>query len=339
MIIVTGSSGFIGKNLISLIDDQAANAGLHGSPVYTCDYVDNSRGFPADIHPNDLIKFLERWEGRIAAVIHLGAISDTTAPASDELLTNNVDFTMDLYEACKRLQIRFMYASSAATYGGGEHGHFDDDALEHLAKLNPLNPYARTKAMVDHRIFESIDNGGGKPPQLVGLKFFNVYGPHEEHKGHMRSIMLKMHDQILTFGEEENPHIHLFKSYEDEFDHGEQRRDFVHVDDCCKVIYWLLENEDVNGLFNVGTGQAESFNCVASHVFHNMGYENYFGVKYIEMPEDIQEQYQYDTQASVTKLRGAGYKEPFLSIGEGVKKYINFLTKDAEGSNYNTKEV
>ena len=333
MIVVTGSNGFIGKNLISLIDDHAAKAGMHGSPVYTCDYT------RSDMQPSELVEFLERWKGRIAAVIHLGATSDTTAPASDELLKNNVDFTMDIYEACKRLEIRFMYASSAATYGGGEHGYFDEDDLDHLAKLNPLNPYAKTKAMVDHRIFESIDKGGGKPPQLVALKLFNVYGPHEEHKGHMRSIISKMFDQILNTGKDTNPSVNLFKSYDKGFNHGEQRRDFIHVDDCCKVIYWMLENEDINGLFNVGTGQSESFNCVASNVFHHMGYENYFGVNYIEMPEDIQEQYQYDTQASVTKLRGAGYKEPFLNISEGVKKYINFLKKDTKGSNYITKEV
>jgi len=314
MILITGSNGFIGKNLVlSLEEETHPDHSWHGIDVWTCDYA------KADLHPDELFKWLET--NHPSVIIHLGAITDTTHPANDRLINTNVNYTLELYDICKKYNIRLIYASSAATYGGGENGYYDDDNTEYLHNLAPLNPYADTKAMVDHRIFKSIDKGGGKPPQLVGLKFFNVYGPHEEHKGHMRSIISRMHAQISA-----SEPVLLFESYKEGYEDGEQLRDFVHVEDCCKVIRWLMNNRDVNGIFNVGTGKAESFNTVADSVFNCLGED--LDVVYIPMPDSIKNQYQYHTEAPMTKLRGAGYKDSFIGIEEGVDKYIKFLSSN-----------
>ena len=251
--------------------------------------------------------------GGVQAVIHLGACSSTTERDFDYLYQNNFEYTKALWNWCAENDVQFIYASSAATYGDGNQG-FDDQG--DIDALRPLNGYGYSKQIFDQWVKHQANVF---PPQYAGLKFFNVYGPNEYCKGSMASMVYHGYKQIKERGT-----IQLFKSCDPAYADGEQLRDFVYVKDVCAVILWLLEHREVSGLFNVGTGRAQSFRELAESTFHALGMEPH--IEYIDMPEQLREKYQYYTKAEMDKLRQAGYAKPFMTVEEGVADYVrNYL--------------
>ena len=267
------------------------------------------------VHPDELFDFLKQHNSNVKAVLHMGAISSTTETDADKIMANNFRLSMDLWQWCTAHHVRFIYASSAATYGGGEHGFVDDADIDALAKLQPLNPYGWSKQLFDRRVARSMASNEPHPPQWAGLKFFNVYGPNEYHKGSMQSVVSHVFP-VANRGETAK----LFQSHRPEYEDGGQLRDFVSVDDCVKVMMWLLDNPDVSGLFNCGTGQARPFKDLAAAVYTALGLEP--SIEYVPTPEHLRDKYQYYTQADMSKLREAGYGEEFTSLEEGVRAYV-----------------
>ena len=318
-ILVTGAAGFLGSTL-------AARLVALGSPVAAADAlaVDrrslNLAGVAiADYWDRD--ELLRRIGSdrpsalpSLRALVHLGACSSTTETDADFLMRNNFAYTRTLAEWCLRRGVRFIYASSAATYGDGALGYGDD--LAGLPHLRPLNKYAFSKHAFDlwalhHRAFEG-------PGGITGLKYFNVYGPNEAHKGDMRSMVLKAYEQIQATGR-----VRLFKSYRPGTADGEQTRDFLHVDDAAAATAWFLDHPEATGIFNIGSGVARSWNDLAHAVFAALGRAQ--EIEYIEMPEAIRAAYQYSTCADITRLRAAGCTIPFRSLEEGVRDYVAHL--------------
>jgi ADP-L-glycero-D-manno-heptose 6-epimerase len=238
----------------------------------------------------------------------MGACSTTTEHDFDYLLENNVRYSIALAEHCRDNNIRFIYASSAATYGDGSQGYSDHD--ETSEDLRPLNRYGYSKQLFDQWVTKN-----DYLKQVVGLKFFNVYGPNEYHKGGQRSMVPQAYDQIKNTGK-----VKLFKSYRPDYADGEQQRDFVYVKDCTDVMWWLIENEEVNGIFNIGTGKARSWKDLANATFAALDMEP--SLEYIDMPDVLKGQYQYFTEARMEKLKAAGYTTPFRSLEEGIKDYV-----------------
>ncbi|WP_341991209.1 ADP-glyceromanno-heptose 6-epimerase [Azorhizobium sp. AG788] len=323
-LLVTGGAGFIGSNM-------ARAFAAEGWRVVVADWLETGPKWRniSDIlldyvlRPEAIGDFVEREGGRIGAVIHMGAISATTERDGDRILARNVRPTLDLWEQCARKGIRFIYASSGATYGDGSHGFRDDEAPEALARLAPLNAYGWSKLMADRRFVADVAAGRPTPPQWAGLRFFNVYGPGETHKGDMRSVIHKIYP-IAAAGEA----VTLFKSHHPDYTDGGQLRDFLYVADCVNVVRWLLETPTVSGIFNVGTGEARSFEDLANAVFAAAGLPPQ--ITYVDMPETLRGAYQYFTEADMTKLRAAGYARPFTSLEEGVSQYV---TQHLRGSN------
>ena len=248
-------------------------------------------------------------------MIHMGACSSTTEQNFDYLYDNNFQFTKAIWEWCTVHEKRMIYASSAATYGDGVQGFCDEE--KGISELRPLNGYGISKQIFDMWALGQTQS----PPQWVGLKFFNVYGPNEYHKGSMASVVFHTYNQIRESGK-----MKLFKSYLDEYPDGGQLRDFVYVMDIVKVIWFLIENKHVNGIYNIGTGRARSFYDLAKNVFLALELEP--AIEYVDMPEGSREKYQYYTQAEMLKLRNAGYQNKFYSLEEGVCDYVsNYLAK------------
>ena len=229
----------------------------------------------------------------------------------DLIIKNNLELSIFLWNWCKKKKKRLIYASSAATYGDGSNFFEDKENDEYLSKLIPLNLYGWSKHIFDRLILKKQK----QPPQIVGLKFFNVYGPNENHKKDMRSIVLKIH-QTISKGFE----VKLFKSHNKKYKNGEQLRDFIYVKDVVSIIEWFIDNKKINGLFNVGTGIPRSFNDIAKAVFQNSNKRE--KIKYIDTPVKIRSQYQYFTKANIKKLRKVGYVKEFFSLEEGIKDYI-----------------
>lgn len=318
MYIVTGATGFIGSNLLYAMQQKGYDD-IVAVDDFGCENKWRNvakRGALRFVLPHQLDSFLSAHAPEVKAVIHLGAISSTTETDVDKIVVNNFQCTVSLFEFCTSNNIPLIYASSAATYGAGEHGFVDRDDLYFLSSLQPLNPYGWSKNAVDKFLAREISSSAGVVPQVVGLKFFNVYGPNEYHKGMQMSVVRHFFQQYRNTGK-----VRLFKSYRDDCADGEQRRDFVWVGDCVSVMLWMLEHPQVSGLFNVGTGNATSYNVVATSIARSMGIEPL--IEYIDMPDSVRNQYQYFTQADLTKLRSAGYDRPFLSVPEGVEKYVN----------------
>ena len=258
----------------------------------------------------------------VEVIFHMGAISATTETDVDKIVANNIALTLDLWRWCAWRGARLIYASSAATYGDGAQGFDDDGTCEALAALRPLNPYGWSKHLVDRRVARMIASGDIAPPQWAGLKFFNVYGPNEGHKGDMMSVVAKLYPKLKA-GEP----ARLFKSHRDGYADGGQLRDFIHVGDTVDVMLWLYDNPQVSGLFNVGTGQARSFADLAHAVFAAMGRAP--DVQYFDMPEHLRDKYQYFTQAKTDRLRAAGYDRPFTTLEDGVRRYVQeYLSQD-----------
>ncbi|MEW6255686.1 MAG: ADP-glyceromanno-heptose 6-epimerase [Pseudomonadota bacterium] len=324
-VLVTGGAGFIGSNI--------ARAFAHdGFRVVIADWLEHGPKWRniADILLADVIRpeavnaFLETEGGRIAVVVHMGAISATTETDGDKIVAQNIRASVDLWELCARKGLRFIYASSAATYGDGRQGFRDGEAASDLMTLAPLNLYGWSKLMVDRRFRADVDAGRPRPPQWAGLRFFNVYGPGEGHKGDMRSVIHKIYPTAAA-----GAAVTLFKSHDPAYADGGQLRDFVYVADCVAVVRWLFETPAVSGIFNVGTGEARSFADLAHAVFAAAGQTA--RIDYVDMPERLRGAYQYFTQADMTKLRAAGFTRPFTSLEDGVNHYVTAHLRASNG--------
>jgi ADP-L-glycero-D-manno-heptose 6-epimerase len=319
MIIVTGAAGFIGSNLVAALQDAKIQ-----EPIIACDTFGTDekwqnlkkRRLEDVIDPAELMDFLEAYRQDISIIYHLGAISTTTEKDADLIMDMNFKFSKALFDWSAIHNKRFIYASSAATYGNGSHGFQDAEDEQALSQFVPLNVYAWSKHLFDRYCAAVKSRQLLMPPQCVGLKFFNVYGPNEYHKAGQMSVVWQIFQQL----KDGNQSVRLFKSYQPKYSDGGQLRDFVWVGDCEKVLLWLYENPGVSGLFNVGTGKAESFKNLAEAVFKATGQAPQ--IDYIEMPPSLRDKYQYFTQADMRKLRAAGFNKPFTSLEEGVKIYV-----------------
>jgi ADP-L-glycero-D-manno-heptose 6-epimerase len=317
MIVVTGGAGFIGSNLIALLERSGAQ------DIVVCDRLRAGekwrniapRELAAFVQPDDLFTFLDRNAHIVQTVIHMGAISSTNVADSDLIVRNNFALSTALWDWCVQNDTRFIYASSASTYGDGTQGFEDTEKPDELAKFRPLNNYAWSKHVFDRHVARVASRGGPCPPQWAGLKFFNVYGPNEYHKGGQLSVVNTVWRAVRA-GEP----ARRFKTYREGIPDGAQRRDFIWVGNCAAVVKWLWENPDVSGLFNVGTGEARSFADLATATFEALGLPP--RIEYIPMPEAMRPRYQYFTQADTAKLRAAGYVAPFTPLEEGVKRYV-----------------
>jgi ADP-L-glycero-D-manno-heptose 6-epimerase len=252
---------------------------------------------------------------RVEAVVHMGAVSSTTECDVGLIVTTNFELPKGLWCWCTRADVPFIYASSAATYGDGAFGFEDRFTPEWLARLAPLNAYGRSKHMFDRWVCRQVSRNKPAPPQWAGLKFFNVYGPREGHKGPMRSVALQLFERAA-----DSLPARLFRSHRAGFEDGKQRRDFVHVEDCVDVIEWLLRTRHVSGLFNVGSGCARTFLDLAEAVFSAL--DRPTRIEFIDMPEGIRDRFQYFTEANVTKIREAGFPNSFRSLEAGVASYV-----------------
>lgn len=317
-IVVTGGAGFIGANVIKRLNESGEEK------IIVVDNLNSSEkwknlvelSFEDYVHKTKFIEMIknETFTRAFRAIIHLGARSSTTEKNVEFLMENNYNYTKELAKYCLANNVRFIYASSAATYGDGSRGFSDEHAL--IPLLRPLNAYGYSK-----QIFDLWALKNGFLDKIVGLKYFNVYGPGEWHKGEMRSMVLKAYEQI-----KKDKKIKLFKSYNTLYKDGEQLRDFIYVKDAVEMTIFFLEKTELNGIFNVGTGIARSWNDLANAVFSALRMQP--EIEYIDMPEEIKNKYQYFTKAEMTKLKSAGYNNPTFSLEDAVRDYIlNYLEK------------
>ena len=315
MLLVTGGAGFIGSNVVAALNDAGH------SDVVVCDLLGTDgkwrnlakRQLVDIVPPAGLLDWLK---GRkLDAVIHLGAISETTATDGDLVIETNFRCSMRLLDWCTANAVPLIYASSAATYGDGAEGFDDDASLPALKKLRPMNLYGWSKSLFDLAVAERVAKGDRLPPQWAGLKFFNVFGPNEYHKGSMMSVLARRFDDVKA-----GRVVQLFKSHRDGIADGDQRRDFIYVDDVVRVIMWLLATPSVSGLFNVGTGKARSFRELMLAAYAALGTRP--NIEYIDMPEQIRGSYQYFTESKVDRLHRAGYNGGFTTLEDAVKAYV-----------------
>jgi len=319
LIVVTGGAGFIGSHIVN----HLAELGLRVVISDRFGSGDKWRNIATArlydlVRPEMLSDWLDHHSDKVSAIVHMAAISSTTETDIDRFVANNIRLPLDLGEWCAPNATRLIYASSAATYGDGSAGFSDDQSPAALAALRPLNAYGWSKHVVDRRVVEDVVRGRPSPPQWAGLKFFNVYGQNEAHKGDMESVVGKVCPIIEAGGT-----VTLFKSHNPAYRDGGQLRDFVYVKDCVAAVGWLLQNPEVTGLFNVGTGAARSFldlvNAVAAAVGRSPK------VRFIDTPAELRDKYQYFTQADITKLRAAGFDQSFHSLEEGVRDFVQSL--------------
>lgn len=315
MLLVTGGAGFIGSNVVAALNDAGRR------DVVVCDLLGKDgkwrnlakRQLVDIVPPAELTDWLK---GRkLEAVIHLGAISETTATDGDLVIETNFRLSMRLLDWCTAHAVPLIYASSAATYGDGAEGFDDDASLAALKKLRPMNLYGWSKQLFDLAVAGRAANGDPLPPQWAGLKFFNVFGPNEYHKGTMMSVLARRFDDIKA-----GRVVQLFKSHRDGIADGDQRRDFIYVDDVVRVIMWLLATPSVSGLFNVGTGKARSFRELMLAAYAALGTRP--NIDYVDMPEQIRGSYQYFTESKVDRLHRAGYNGGFTTLEDAVKAYV-----------------
>jgi ADP-L-glycero-D-manno-heptose 6-epimerase len=321
MLLVTGGAGFIGSNVVAALNDSGR------ADVAVCDLLGHDgkwhnlakRQLADILPPSELADWLNGR--RLDAVIHLGAVSATTATDGDLVIETNFRLSMRLLDWCTLHSTPFIYASSAATYGDGAQGFTDDPQPAVLKTLRPMNLYGWSKHLFDMAVAERAARGERLPPQWAGLKFFNVFGPNEYHKGAMMSVLAKRFDDIKA-----NRKVQLFKSHRKGIADGDQRRDFIYVDDVVRVMMWLLATRSVCGLFNVGTGKARSFKDLMLAAYAALGARP--NIEYIDMPESIRNAYQYFTQSEVDRLQRAGYNGGFTALEDSVGAYVrDFLDR------------
>ncbi len=324
IVFVTGGAGFIGSNIVAkLAEDRDLD-------VVVCDRLReadlgkwrNIAKAPIGdfVAPEHMFDWLEKRWHDIELVVHMAAVSSTTEPDADKVIHSNFTLSRDLFRWCTDHQRRFVYASSAATYGAGESGFDDDNGYEALADLRPLNTYGWSKALFDLFAARQASRDYA-PPQWVGLKFFNVYGPNEEHKHAMKSVASQIWPKVR-----DGHAVQLFKSYRKDIPDGGQTRDFVYVRDAADVTRWLLDNPQVSGVYNLGSGQARSFEAMTREVFKAAGKP--VQIEFTPMPPAIRDKYQYFTEAKMGRLRDAGYVAPLTTLEAGIGDYVGrFLSR------------
>lgn len=324
MYVVTGGAGFIGSNIVHGLEAKGLG------PVAVVDRIDSGekaknvakRETVTTVAPEDLRPFLGDNGDRIRGVIHMGAISATTETRLVKIIKANILLSRDLWSWCAERGVPYIYASSAATYGDGSLGFDDDNAIPALKALKPLNMYGWSKAQFDIWVAERVAAGGPTPPGWAGLKFFNVFGPNEYHKGRMQSVARQVYEKAAK-GEA----CTLFKSHNRDYSDGGQLRDFVWVGDCTDMVLWLLDHPEASGIFNCGSGKARSFHDLAVAVYGALDMEP--KIDFIPTPEDIRDKYQYFTEARMDRIRDAGYGHPGTPLEEGVRRYVqDFLHTD-----------
>ena len=324
MILVTGGAGFIGSNLVAALAERGERVvvaddlgvGEKWRNIAKHDVVDV-------IRPGACLDWLGRNAPALRAVFHLGAITDTTARDADAVIANNFHFSLALWDRCAAAGHLFIYASSAATYGDGAAGFADGHDPAELARLRPLNLYGWSKHLFDRRIARIAAEGGPVPPRWAGLKFFNVYGPNEYHKGAMQSLIAKNFDRAAK-GE---PTV-LFRSTHPDFPDGGQCRDFVYVDDCVQVMLWLLDADAPSDIYNVGSGRARTFAELAAALYQVVGRPP--RIHYVEMPDALRATYQNRTEADLARLRKAGFAADFIGLEEGVAQFVELYLARAD---------
>jgi ADP-L-glycero-D-manno-heptose 6-epimerase len=316
MILVTGGAGFIGSHIVAELEE----AGIED--VVVCDRLRQGSKwlnlrkhvFSDFVPPEDLTAWLAGRK-ELRAVIHMGAISSTTATDGDEVMASNFRLSVQLLDWCTQTRTPFIYASSAATYGLGETGFDDDNAPGAVQALRPLNLYGWSKRQFDAVVATRAGRRDKLPPSWAGFRFFNVYGPNEYHKGEMQSIVAKLFARVKSGSE-----VGLFKSHRPDVADGKQQRDFVYVRDVAAVLRWFLEQAPPDGIYNLGTGQPRSFRALVEAMYAALGTAPRIG--FIDMPPALRDKYQYFTAASLSRLRQAGYASPFTSIEDGVRDYV-----------------
>ena len=317
MYVITGGAGFIGSNTAAAIEAEGLG------DIVVSDRLRNKnkwrnvskRMLYNIVFPEETIDFLSAHESKVQAVIHFGSVSSPLETDVDMIVRNNIRTTWDLWRWCVSHQVPFVYASSAAVYGNGENGFSDDFSTGALAKLRPLSAFAWSKLLIDRKIAQTIEQDKKTPPQWVGLRFFNLYGPNEYHKGVHQSVIPQIYAQAKA-----GRLFPLFKSERPDYADGEQKRDFMWIDDCVDVVVWFLKHPHISGLFNVGTGTARSYLDVLKSVYAAMGKKP--ETDFMPLPDNLKERYQYFTQADVSKLRAVGYDKPFTALEDGVARYV-----------------
>jgi ADP-L-glycero-D-manno-heptose 6-epimerase len=316
MIIVTGAAGFIGSNLIQRLNQDNFNA------IIAVDKFDNPEKnknlvglkIQEKVDRDQLMDWLAKNYETVEFIFHIGARTDTTESDVELLNKLNTQYTKDIWKACCQYQIPLVYASSAATYGLGELGYDDNEAT--IPRLKPLNPYGDSKQAFDVWALQQKE----KPFFWAGLKFFNVYGPNEYHKGRMASVVWHAYNQIQKTGK-----MKLFRSHNPAYKDGEQMRDFVYLKDVVEVCIFLMHHRKDSGIYNLGSGTARTFNDLANAVFHALNKP--VNIEYVDTPADIRDKYQYFTEAGMGKLKGIGYQKKFSSIETSIQEYIGILAK------------
>ena len=317
MIVITGGAGFIGSNLAAALEERGER------DIVVCDRLGQDgkwrtiakRELAALVAPEELLQFLDEQAREVSTVFHLGAISSTTETDADLIVRTNFTLSQRLWDWCAETETRLVYASSAATYGDGSAGFEDNGSTAALARLRPLNAYGWSKHLFDRRVARLIEHNKRPPPQWAGLKFFNVYGPNEHHKGAMKSVVAQIYPRAAK-GET----ARLFRSHRADVPDGGQKRDFVYVRDCVDMMLWLYDHPEVSGLFNIGSGTARSFADLAAAVFRALGQEP--RIEFVDTPPEIRDKYQYFTEARMDRLRAAGYTTPPTTLEDGVRDYV-----------------
>lgn len=317
VIVVTGAAGFIGSYLTGHLNNSG-----YDRLILVDDFSDvrksanlEGKKFLHKIQREQFFDWLKANPGLVSCVFHLGARTDTTEMDYAVHKKWNLDYSIRIWEFCAQHNIPLVYASSAATYGNGELGYKDDHDI--VSKLQPLNPYGVSKNEFDIWALQQEK----APPFWAGLKFFNVYGPNEYHKGRMASVIFHAYNQIKETGT-----VRLFRSHNPDYKDGEQMRDFIYVQDVVKMATWLMQHQPENGLYNIGTGQARTFKDLVKAIFHTLQLPEQ--ITYVDTPEDIRDKYQYFTEADMHKLLSAGYHEPLFTLESGVKEYVSaYLSK------------
>jgi ADP-L-glycero-D-manno-heptose 6-epimerase len=314
--LVTGAAGFIGSQMVKSIQSKGHMAVCVDRLSHFKDRKEHSKiDFGTPIDRDELFQWLRTDDPHLKAVVHLGACTDTTQTDTEYLKKTNTEYSQTLWTYCTKMKIPFYYASSAATYGGGENGYNDDPKF--ISKLKPLNAYGHSKQAFDLWVLDQIA-AGLHPPLWAGFKFFNVYGYGERHKGKMSSVVLQAYDQI-----KKTDQVRLFKSHKSGIADGEQKRDFISVDDVVSVLHFALDHPIEAGIFNLGTGKARSFLDLARCVFKALGKKEH--IEFIDTPASLREHYQYFTQATMDRLTILGYSKPFQALEEGIAKYLEQL--------------